>query len=141
MNKRADWRRKEVTMKRVVLLVLVVLGCVVVWRLGSRLSADAVGMAIGILLGMLASIPTSLLILANSRRREDHDDEQWERVTSERAQPIYQPPVIVLTGHPSPMQPPMVTPSSTVGQPIDAWPPQPSTRHFKIVGEVERWAE
>lgn len=124
-------------MKRVVLLALVVIGCVVVWRLGGRLSADAVGMAIGILLGVLASIPTSLLILANSRQRKDHDDEQWERVAPERTQPIYQPPVIVLTGHP----PPMVTPSSTVGQPIDAWPPQPSARHFKIVGELERWAE
>ncbi len=128
-------------MKRIVLLAFVVIGCVVVWRLGSRLSADAVGMAIGILLGVLASVPTSLLILANSRRREDHDGGRWERVALERTPPIYQPPVIVLTGHPSPMQPPTVTPSSAVGQPIDAWPMQPSARQFKIVGELERWAE
>jgi hypothetical protein len=128
-------------MKRIVLLAIVVIGCVAAWRLGSRLSADAVGMAVGILLGVLASIPTSLLILANSRRREGRDDEQWERVAPERTPPIYQPPVIVLTGHAPPMQPPMITPSSSAGQPIEAWPQRASARQFKIVGEVERWAE
>ena len=38
-------------MKRAVLVVIIVVGSVAVWRLGSRLSADAVGLAVGGLLG------------------------------------------------------------------------------------------
>lgn len=128
-------------MKRIVVAVVVLIGCVAAWRLGSRLSPDAVGMAIGILLGVLASIPTSLLILASSRRREEREDAQWERPTQERTPPAYQPPVIVLAGHAPAMQPGMITSSSSAVQPAAAWPPRTNARQFKIVGEVERWME
>ena len=128
-------------MKPIIVAAVIVIGCVAAWRLGSRLSPDAVGMAIGILLGVLASIPTSLLILVSSRRREEREDGQWERPSAERTQPAYQPPVIVLAGHAPAMQPPMLTPPSSAVQPVDAWPQRANARQFKIVGEVERWAE
>lgn len=128
-------------MKRIVLLAVVVIGCVAAWRLGSRLSADAVGMAVGILLGVLASIPTSLLILASSRRREERDDPQWMRGAQERILPAYQPPVIVLAGQAPTMQPPMITPSPSTPQPVEHWPQRTNARQFKIVGELERWSE
>ena len=37
------------------------------WQIGGKLSTDATGMAIGILLGVMAGIPTALIILANGR--------------------------------------------------------------------------
>lgn len=136
-------------MKRAVLLVIIVVGSVAVWRLGSRLSADAVGLAVGVLLGVLASIPASLLILASSRRgAEAAADARWTAPQQERNAPIYQPPVIVLAGqgvlppaqqlsaptHPSAQ--PLAHPPA---QPIHGWPQSNAARQFKIVGEEERW--
>lgn len=40
------------------------------WQITSVLSADAVGMAVGVLFGILAGIPTMLLFLASSRNRD-----------------------------------------------------------------------
>jgi len=106
--------------------------------LGERLSADALGMAIGIVLGVLASIPASLMIVASGRRREE-EDKHVERVRPEPLQPVYQPPVIVLAGH-----------SFAQGgrAPLDSgdhrtspWPQTRSQRRFKLVGEEERWIE
>lgn len=128
-------------MKRAMLLVIIVVGSVAVWRLGSRLSADAVGLAVGVLLGVLASIPASLLILASSRRREEPDaDERWAEARQERMTPLYQPPVIVLAGQgalPPAQQLPPPTHASTPQ--IHSWPQTNGARQFKIVGEEERW--
>lgn len=41
------------------------------WRIGGSLSSDAFGMAIGILFGIMAGIPTALLVLASEHRHED----------------------------------------------------------------------
>jgi len=59
---------------------------VVAFLLGQRLSADAVGMALGVLFGVLASIPAALLVIASGRRRsadygdddEDYDDGSYD---------------------------------------------------------------
>ena len=45
----------------------------VAWRLSQLLSSDAIAMALGMLLGVLSLVPTSLLVLAG-RRRDDEDD-------------------------------------------------------------------
>lgn len=125
-------------MRRIVLLLLLLVGSTVIWRLGERLSADALGMAIGIVLGVLAGIPASLLIVASARRREE-EDEHIERVRTEPAQPVYQPPVIVLTGHsPAPARGGAL---DSRGYVVSPWPQTPTQRRFKLVGEEERWIE
>ncbi len=44
-----------------------------VWQIGSRLSSDAIGMGVGVLFGIMAGLPTALLVLATGRRRDsDH---------------------------------------------------------------------
>lgn len=125
-------------MKRALLFVILVIGCVAVWRLGSRLSADAVGLAVGVLLGVLASIPASLLILVSNRRRDDRDADEpdWEDRQT-RTAPLYQPPVIVLAGTGAVHQPPQLASPA----PVQGWPTSPAARQFKIVGEEERWLE
>jgi len=40
------------------------------WRIGDGLSADALGMAVGVLFGVTAGIPTTLLLIQASRRTE-----------------------------------------------------------------------
>lgn len=49
------------------LAVLMFVG-VATWIIGSRLSADAIGLGVGVVFGVLAGIPTALLLLASQRR-------------------------------------------------------------------------
>ena len=63
-----------------------------IWRLTERLSPDALGMALGVLFGVLAGLPVTLLVLAAQRRPSPPRIEP-------RPDPYHHtPPVIVLTG-------------------------------------------
>ena len=125
------------------------------WRLGMSLSSDALGMAVGLVFGVLAGIPSALLVLASSRRRErvDDDDDDYRQEAArylERPQ-YYQPPVIVLAA-PMEQQPQTVNnynaPSVTIHTPAAGGMPlladrerevqaQRSGRVFRVVGEPE----
>lgn len=48
------------------------------WSIGEKLSADAVGMAVGILFGVMASVPAALLVLVASRGRPSRHRMQEE---------------------------------------------------------------
>jgi hypothetical protein len=41
------------------------------WRIGNALSPDALSMAVGLLFGVMAGVPTALLVMAGSRRRSE----------------------------------------------------------------------
>ena len=83
-------------MKQFSIVLLAVLFGIVLWRIGERLSADAIGLAVGVIFGVLAGLPAAVLVLANGRQREE------KRHDRQPAQPQHgyggQPPVIVLTG-------------------------------------------
>ena len=72
--------------------ILVIVG-VATWQIGAKLSADAIGMGVGVLFGVLAGIPTALLLLAN-QRRNDAARANYDAPPPPRYQ--QQPPVIVL---------------------------------------------
>jgi len=55
--------------KWVFLAVLVFLGALA-WYLFSQLSSDAVSMALGLFFGVLAGVPTAILVLAGQRQRD-----------------------------------------------------------------------
>ena len=67
-------------MRRIIVLLalLIILG-VGAWQIGNRLSTDAVGMGIGLVLGVLAGVPAALLVLATAgvRRNDDQAAEAW----------------------------------------------------------------
>lgn len=67
-------------MKTAVLVAVVLVIGVFGWSITNRLSADAIGMALGLGFGVLAGIPAALLVYVASRRRapweEDEDDEE-----------------------------------------------------------------
>ncbi|MEZ4711700.1 MAG: hypothetical protein R3A44_31200 [Caldilineaceae bacterium] len=128
------------------------------WRIGGQLSTDALGMAVGILFGVMAGIPTALILLASQRRDADSrggsadDRKQGQLAANAHA---YQPPVIVVAGH-APTQPQFAQqwqqPYGQYGQyggpaqyaqpmlPGPA-PEMPAPRHFKVVGEEEEMVE
>ena len=82
-------------MKRFLALVVLVVAGVATWQIGSKLSADAIGMGVGILFGVMAGIPTALLLLASQRRTAV---ERAGRLDTPEPRYPQQPPVIVLTG-------------------------------------------
>lgn len=91
--------------------------------IGQRMSTDAMAVVIGVIFGVAASIPTSLLIIAASRRSAA-DRTMAERTSYEH----YVPPVIVLS--PGAQQPTWPFPPSNV-------PPltPPMERRFRIIGD------
>ena len=57
------------------LVIIVFVGLISI-RLMNALSADAAAMAIGVLMGILAGVPTTLLGMASNRRRQDASHSQ-----------------------------------------------------------------
>jgi len=89
-------------MKKLLALCLIVFVGAFGYRIAASLSPDAVALAIGVLLGILAGIPVSLLVLAASRRHQEATGQEFSRSRmNSNAYPHHQPhqpPVIVLTG-------------------------------------------
>ena len=79
-------------MKRTIATGILVIVGVLAWQIGSKLSADAIGMGVGVLFGVMAGIPTALLLLA-SNRRNDAARANYDAPPQPRYQ--QQPPVIV----------------------------------------------
>lgn len=67
-------------MKQLAILVGFMIFSLFAWLLGSSLSSDALGMAVGMIFGLLAGVPTLLLVLAANRRRgvygDDYEDDR-----------------------------------------------------------------
>jgi hypothetical protein len=130
---------------------LAVVGGALLWQIGGKLSADAVGMAVGVLFGILAGIPTALLLVYALRRQEAAEQEVEEVQPGHSGRPPFgygQAPVIVLA---APMQNPAGYPPPGYGQPalpgpvVDHQMPAgygiAAQRRFKMVGEREEWIE
>ena len=79
-------------MKHTIAIGLLVIVGVTAWQIGGKLSADAIGLGVGVLFGVLAGIPTALLLLA-SNRRNDAARANYDAPPPPRYQ--QQPPVIV----------------------------------------------
>ena len=122
-NRNSGWRRLKVFVGLVVIAFAVTLAAIV----GNRLSDEALAVLAGAVCGVGAAIPTSLLIIAVSRRRDE------PRAQQSAPQGVY-PPVVV------------VTPPGGQQQ-AGAWnalPPSlvaPMQRHFTVVGEEPTDAE
>lgn len=117
----SDSRKPKAFLGFVALTFAVTLAVII----GNRLSDQALAVLAGAVCGVGAAIPTSLLIIAITRRR-DKPSEEWNRPHQPPPQQGYYPPVIV------------VSPSSTQ-QPHgwNGYPPSlaaPIQREFTIVG-------
>ena len=87
-------------MKKIALLLLVAFVAAAGWSIGSQLSSDALGMSVGILLGVLAGLPVALLVIAAGRRggRDEYDEPRYYE------QPQAPAPMIMLVGGGQPQQ-------------------------------------
>jgi hypothetical protein len=94
---------------------------------GYRLSSEAMAVVVGIVLGVLASIPTSILLVLLMRRQAS---EGQRRQTSLQHPHHAYPPVIVINPNAGPATPPNPFYDHFNNQPAGYLP-----RDFKIVGE------
>ncbi len=138
-------------MRQAIGLAALVFVGVAAWRIGGQLSSDALGMAVGLLFGIMAGVPTALLVMASNRRREQEQEEAVERRRQSNQPPQHpyyggygpgyaQPPVIVLAGAGGQPQ----GYGDPYGAPRQRALPAPQTvdvRQFKVVGEKEEWVD
>ena len=121
-------------MRRLIGVTILVAGVVLAVMVGQRMSTDAMAVAIGVVFGVAASIPTSLLVVAATRSRRE---EGYRPPRDELRSPPTAPPQIYV-----------VNPGTQPGQVAAPWLGTPDlyassqpARRFKLVGEDERWLE
>lgn len=134
-------------MKRIVVIgVLVFLG-VATWHIAESLSSDAIGMALGVIFGVLAGLPAALVTFAAGRRRAQYDD-GFDAPRGRADGPSHyaqQPPVIIVTGGGQLPQNQPVGGQYGAGRMLEAtnWSTGRNERSFTVVGEreglVEEW--
>ena len=109
-------------MKKVATIALIAFAVTLAVIIGQRMSTDAMAVVIGVGCGVLASIPTSLLILAVSGRQGGCREREV------RQQRDYPPVVIVNPGNNQPryLQPP-----------FQATPIQEQERQFRVIGDED----
>src|SRR3712207_5245519 len=66
-------------MKQYVGLAALIFVGIAAWRIAGQLSADALGMGVGVLFGVMAGVPTALLVMASGRRRAAEEEEATPR--------------------------------------------------------------
>ena len=54
-------------MKQITIVICVGLVALVLWRITGSISSDALGLAIGVVFGVLAGLPTAVLVLAGNQ--------------------------------------------------------------------------
>jgi hypothetical protein len=115
-------------MRKAVIAILLAFAVTLAVVVGNRMSAEAMAVVVGVVCGVAAAIPMSLLILLVSRRR-DREVEAFGPYGQRSARSGAYPPVVVIQGGtptPNPLQPPFY------GNSVEAAP-----RQFHIVGEQE----
>lgn len=81
-------------MKKIIVPVLLGFGVVLAVIIGQRMSTDAMAVVIGVAVGVAASVPTSLLLVALLRRQRQPLDDY--RAPEYNTRQLQQPPVIVV---------------------------------------------
>ena len=118
-------------MKHVAMLVVVAFAVGLAVVVGNRMSADAMAVVVGVMCGVVASVPTSLLLIWALRRGAGNG----AGVESQARNGVgvnYPPVVVVNPGQGMPAYGPPSIPSLDRGLPAPGGP-----RTFKVVGEEE----
>ncbi len=116
----------DVSMRQVVVVLGLVFAITLAVIVGRKMSTEAMAVVIGVVCGVAAGIPTSILLLVAFTRRDRQRNEEMEQT---RRQGTY-PPVVVIQGG-SPQALPQ-------GPQAGYWPASPSgppvQRQWHVVG-------
>ncbi len=116
----------NINIRQIVVLLVVAFTVALGVVIGTRLSSDAIAVLVGVIAGVAASLPTALLLLVVTRRRQDYEPEPYEEPRQTTA-----PPVIVVTAGSMPQ----VLPHYSTGAPgAQQLPLAHSPRRFRVMG-------
>jgi hypothetical protein len=87
-------------MKRAAIIIGIVFAAALAVVIGNRMSTDAMAVVVGVVCGVMASIPTSLLIIWALWRRDQSAD-QASQSQAALAHPYQYPPVVVVNPAPA----------------------------------------
>lgn len=111
-------------MKKFFIVVSVAFSITLAVVIGTRISADAMAVIIGIICGVLASIPTSVIMVWMVRQR----DRQFETQNGQARFGQY-PPVVVVNGQGTNGYGQSYSPPALLAN------PQTNGREFKVIGQ------
>ncbi len=128
-------------MKRVIIPVMLGFGVTLALVIGQRMTTDAMAVVLGVAVGVAASVPTSILLVALVRRAQRESGGRLEPAQAAQAAyalpPQQQPNIIVLN------------PGDLLGQRNgqSAYLPQPPVellqdaglRRLRVVGDEDEW--
>jgi len=127
-------------MKRVIVPLMLGFGVTLALVIGQRMTTDAMAVVLGVAVGVAASVPTSLLLLALVRRAQREGGGRLE------------PPVAAPAAYAPPPQPNIIVlnPGDVLGQRTGqaGYLPQPPAellqdaglRRLRVVGDADEWA-
>ncbi len=76
-------------MKKLIVFIGMVIAGAFAWGIGSKLSADAIGMGIGVLLGVMAGVPAAILLMVANRQRGREDEDETPAHMRQLPQPMH----------------------------------------------------
>jgi hypothetical protein len=118
-------------MRKVGVIVLVAFAVTLAVVVGGRMSTDAMAVVVGVVCGVAAGIPMSVLLMLALRRRDRESEESLRTQTDARyAAPA--PPVVVIQGGTpaaSNLPPPYYPMHAAMAEPVH--------RQFRVIGEDE----
>mgnify|MGYP003379650099 CR=1 FL=1 len=83
-------------MKWIAILMMLAGGLLLANTVIDKLSVDALGMAIGMTLGVLAGVPTAALVFLARRRDDEDGDADYDPPVTISQYPPAQPPVVIV---------------------------------------------
>jgi len=125
-------------MKRVIVPVMLGFGVTLALVIGQRMTTDAMAVVLGVAVGVAASVPTSILLVALVRRSQREAGGRLEPAQAAYALPPQQQPNIIV-----------LNPADLLGQRHgqSAYLPQPPAellqdaglRRLRVVGDEDEW--
>lgn len=118
-------------MRRVGLLLLLAFVVTLAVVVGGRMSTDAMAVVVGVVCGVAAGIPMSvILMLALHRRDRQAEDLAYSQMSGRHTVPS--PPVVVIQGG-APASAPLSPPYYPIHAPMN----EPVQRQFRVIGELD----
>ena len=129
-------------MKRVIVPVMLGFGVTLALVIGQRMTTDAMAVVLGVAVGVAASVPTSILLVALVRRSQRESGGRLEPAQAAQAAyalpPQQQPNIIVL--NPGDMLGQRTGQAGYLPQPPAELLQDAGLRRLRVVGDEDEWA-
>jgi hypothetical protein len=128
-------------MKRVIVPVMLGFGVTLALVIGQRMTTDAMAVVVGVAVGVAASVPTSILLVALVRRAQRETGGRL--APTQAAPPTYPPPPLppnVIVLNPADLLGPRHGAPAYLPQPPAELLQDAGLRRLRVVGDEDEWS-